>query len=216
MKQTEITLDRRHLMGGVATAAAMVVGRTAQAAAGNDFLTWLGRIKGSYKQVFDTHAPNHGMALVSAWVYLKTGVPGFGVPETDLGAVVVLRGQAIPIALPDALWQKYALGEMFGVTDAATSAPATRNPFLDPRPGDMAVPDAGLEKLLARGVLVGACAVAIKVFSDRAAKQHELAPEAVEQEWIGALLPGVQLVPSGVVAVGGAQAHGCTYCYVGG
>jgi len=29
------------------------------------------------------------------------------------------------------------------------------------------------------------------------------------------LFPGIQVVPSGVMAVGRAQEHGCTYCFAG-
>jgi intracellular sulfur oxidation DsrE/DsrF family protein len=42
-----------------------------------------------------------------------------------------------------------------------------------------------------------------------------LPPDQVRQEWIAGLVPGVQLVPSGIVAVNGAQARGCAYCYAG-
>jgi intracellular sulfur oxidation DsrE/DsrF family protein len=37
----------------------------------------------------------------------------------------------------------------------------------------------------------------------------------VKKEWIAGLLPGIQVMPSGVWAVGRAQEHGCTYCYAG-
>jgi intracellular sulfur oxidation DsrE/DsrF family protein len=42
-----------------------------------------------------------------------------------------------------------------------------------------------------------------------------LRPEDVKKDWIDNLLPGVQVVPSGVVAVNGAQARGCSYCFAG-
>jgi intracellular sulfur oxidation DsrE/DsrF family protein len=42
-----------------------------------------------------------------------------------------------------------------------------------------------------------------------------LQPDAVKQEWIAGLLPGVQVVPSGVVALNGAQSRGCSYCFAG-
>jgi len=29
------------------------------------------------------------------------------------------------------------------------------------------------------------------------------------------MVPGIQLVPSGVLAVNGAQARGCAYCFAG-
>jgi intracellular sulfur oxidation DsrE/DsrF family protein len=38
----------------------------------------------------------------------------------------------------------------------------------------------------------------------------------VKKEWLTGLLPGVMVVPSGVWAVGRAQEHKCSYCFVGG
>ena len=41
-------------------------------------------------------------------------------------------------------------------------------------------------------------------------------PAAVKKEWVAGVLPGIQVVPSGVWAVGRAQEHGCAYCFAGG
>jgi hypothetical protein len=40
-------------------------------------------------------------------------------------------------------------------------------------------------------------------------------PEDVKKEWVAGLLPGIQLVPSGVWAIGRAQEKGCAYCFAG-
>jgi intracellular sulfur oxidation DsrE/DsrF family protein len=37
----------------------------------------------------------------------------------------------------------------------------------------------------------------------------------VKKDWVSGILPGIQIVPSGVLAVNRAQEHGCTYCYAG-
>jgi hypothetical protein len=63
--------------------------------------------------------------------------------------------------------------------------------------------------------LFGACDVAITVFTGMLAMQTGRQPEEIKKEWIDALIPGVQVVPSGVWAVGRAQEHGCSYCFVG-
>jgi intracellular sulfur oxidation DsrE/DsrF family protein len=79
----------------------------------------------------------------------------------------------------------------------------------------MPIPDAALDKLVARGVKFGICNMAITVYSGRVAKQMDMPAEQVKQEWIDGVLPGVTVVPSGVVAVNGAQSRGCTYCFAG-
>jgi intracellular sulfur oxidation DsrE/DsrF family protein len=42
-----------------------------------------------------------------------------------------------------------------------------------------------------------------------------LDPETVKKEWIAGLLPGVQVVPSGVLGVARSQELGCDYCFAG-
>jgi intracellular sulfur oxidation DsrE/DsrF family protein len=37
----------------------------------------------------------------------------------------------------------------------------------------------------------------------------------IKQEWVKGLLPDVEVVPSGVWAVGRTQEHGCSYCFAG-
>jgi intracellular sulfur oxidation DsrE/DsrF family protein len=128
---------------------------------------------------------------------------------------VVMRHHGIPLALNDAMWSKYQLGAFFKLTDPATKAPATRNFFVNSKPGDLGLPDASLDRLLARGVKAGACNMAITVYSGVIAKQQGLAADVVRKDWIANLVPGVQLVPSGIVAVNGAQSRGCGYCFAG-
>jgi len=53
------------------------------------------------------------------------------------------------------------------------------------------------------------------VHSGRAAKKMDMDPTEVYNEWVNGLLPGVQLVPSGVWALGRAQANGCGYIFAG-
>ena len=46
------------------------------------------------------------------------------------------------------------------------------------------------------------------------ADMMKMKAEDVMNDWKAGLLPGVQIVPSGVWAVGRAQEHGCQYCFV--
>jgi len=131
-----------------------------------------------------------------------------------VGVVLVMRHNAIPIALADSVWAKYKLGEFFKIDDPETHAPAVRNPYylkmIDPFQPDMA-----LQKLIDRGVKVAACDMAIAFYSGLAAKQMGLQHEAVMKEWSSAVLPGIFHAPSGLVACQGAATHGCTYLFAG-
>jgi intracellular sulfur oxidation DsrE/DsrF family protein len=225
MPDEKITTHRRDFLGGVATLGAVVglaeLVATAQAAepgaAGPDsgFGKWLDSIGGKHRQVFDAPEPNNGMPLIWPHVFLLTGAQAYGVPENELGAVIVLRHDAIPIAFRDELWSKYKLGEFFKITDPVSKAPSTRNFYLNSKPGELYFPEASIDRMLARGVKIGVCGTAIKVISGIVAKQINAEPEQVRADWLAGVLPGVQVVPSGVVAVNGAQSRGCTYCFAG-
>lgn len=158
--------------------------------------------------IFDAPEPNSGMVAIWPRVYLNTmnaTYPG------QTSAVVILRHAGLPLAMTDALWAKYSLGEMFGIKDG--EAPATRNPYATIT--GLPIQGLGIAELLKSGVLVGACDVALTVYSMGAAKKMGLEPDAVKKEWIAGLLPGVQVVPSGVLGVARAQELGCAYCFAG-
>ena len=80
---------------------------------------------------------------------------------------------------------------------------------------DIAAPDA-IQKLLAReGMRVAACNLAMTVYSGIVAQKMGLKPEDVKKEWTEAVFPGIQVVPSGVVACNGAVSRGCAYVFAG-
>ena len=214
------TTARRGFLGSIAAAAAAVglnsalpTRLTAETPHGDrspdaTLDAWFGRIKGKHKMIFDAPEPNSGMVAIWPRVYLNTMAANYPGPTT---AVVILRHGALPLALNDALWAKYSLGEMFDVKDG--DAPAKRNPYATIT--GLPIPGLGIAELLKSGVLVGACDVAMTIYSSGAAKKMGLDPAAVKAEWIAGVLPGVQVVPSGVLGVAHAQELGCAYCFAG-
>lgn len=224
MRKTATPTHRRQFIGGIAasaTAAGLVVmaarksrAATPEAGKATEFTRWLDGIKGQHKQVYDMSAQNDGMGLVWSWVYPMTAAPAYGVSEKDVGVVLVLRHLAIPFALQDSQWEKYPLGEFFGVTDPTTGKPATRNIYSNLKPGEF-FPEAALEKLVARGVKVAACSMAMVVYSTFVAKKTGGNAEQIRKDWAANVVPGVDVVPSGVLALNGAQARGCTYVAAG-
>ena len=169
---------------------------------------WFGRIKGKHRMIFDAPEPNSGLVAIWPRVYLDSMDATYPGPTT---AVVILRHAALPLALGDAVWAKYSLGDMFGIKDG--DVPAKRNPYATIT--GLPIPRLGIAELLKSGVLVGACDVAMTIYSSGAAKKMGLDPDAVKKEWIAGLLPGVQMVPSGVLGVAHAQELGCAYCFAG-
>jgi intracellular sulfur oxidation DsrE/DsrF family protein len=177
---------------------------------------WLARITGKHRQFFDATTANDGFGLMFAMNFLDKYNSAYNLPDRDLTAVVGLRHFATPIALNDAMWAKYKLGEMMKVNDPRTKAPATRNPFLGLKDGDYMTTGLDIEKLRQRGVIFTACNVALTVLSGLAAPGAGTTPAAAYKEWTEqGMLPDVAIVPVGVLAVNRAQEKQCTYCYAG-
>lgn len=214
---------RRGFLGSIAaTAAALGLGQlvprsvSAQPGdvqAGGDpaYEAWLNKITGRHKIVFDTPEPNSGFPVVFPRVWLDTTNATYGTTDAQNSAVVILRHEAIAYALQDSMWSKYKLGEVLKVNDG--SSPATHNPWIKPLP--VPLPGTGIEALLSKGVLFGACNVALTVFSANVAQGMKLDAATVKADFVRNLIPGIQVAPSGVLAVSGTQEKGCHYCFAG-
>ncbi|MEO8770498.1 MAG: twin-arginine translocation signal domain-containing protein [Ferruginibacter sp.] len=180
---------------------------------------WFNQIKGKHRMVFDATGPHEIFPFAWPKVFMLTNA-ATGTPEKETNVVVVLRHNAIAYALPDSLWAKYNLGEMFKINDPKTKMVSVRNPFWKPAAGDFKVPGIGpvaigINELQETGVMFCVCDMALRVNAAVIADMTKQKPEDVLKEMETAVLAGIQLVPSGVWAVGRAQEHGCGYCFVG-
>jgi len=180
---------------------------------------WFDKIKGKHRVVFDATRPHEIMPFVWPRVFLMTN-GATGTIEKDCSVVVVLRHDAIPYAFEYRLWAAYKFGEVFKADDPATKAPSVRNPFLNTKPGDFKVPgfgevQIGIKELQASGVMFCVCDAAMTVYSAAVAGGMQKDPAEVKKDWVSGLVPGIQVVPSGVWALGRAQEHGCAYIFAG-
>jgi intracellular sulfur oxidation DsrE/DsrF family protein len=180
---------------------------------------WFNKINGKHRVIFDVIRPNDVFPFAWPKVFLLTN-QATGTPEKENSVVVVLRHEGICYAFQDSLWAKYKLGEMFKADDPKTKAPSVRNPFWMPKPGDFQVPglgpvDIGINQLMDSGVMFCVCDVALTVYSAVVAQSMGQDAGAIKKEWVANLLPGIQIAPSGVWAVGRAQEHKCSYIYAG-
>lgn len=177
---------------------------------------WLEGIKGSQRVIYDGSTPHDGFPVVWNWAFYLTNNQT-GVPDEDITAVTVLRHSAIGFALDSSVWKKYKLGEFFQLNDNSTGKPLQRNPMYEPQEGDMPLPPIqGIKDLQARGAMFCVCDLALNVYSGFVAQGQGLDAAAVYQDFKNAVLPGVQVVPSGVWALGRAQQHhGCAYIFAG-
>ncbi len=173
-----------------------------------EFEAWLNRIRGTHRMVFDAPGANGGMPAIWPRIYMNTMDATYGTKDDT--AVVILRHEAAPLALGDALWAKYKLGARINAMD--NGHPATRNVFATIT--GLPVDGVGVLELLKSGVLIGVCNIALAVLAMSLAGPKGDA-NAVTKELIAGVYPGIQVVPSGVMAVGRTQEKGCNYCFAG-
>lgn len=233
MKDNDLktTTDRRRFIGSIASGAAALGIATftpalnANAGVNNINLApedpdaWFNQVKGKHRIVFDCTEPKGIFPFAWPRVFLLTNA-ATGSPESDCGIVVILRHEAIPYAFEDSIWSKYKFGEVYKIDDSKTKAPSVRNPFWKPQKGEYTVPGVGevqigINELQASAVMFCVCSVAMTVSANMMAGKMKMDAADILKDWNAGLLPGIQVVPSGVWAVGRAQEHGCQYCFVG-
>ncbi len=221
--------ERRHFLKNVATGAAalslsMFTPPFKLSASGldndpNDSDAWFNKVKGKHRIVFDVTKPNDMLPFAWPKIFILTN-GATGTPANDTGVVVILRHEAIPYAMESRLWAKYKFGDSFKIDDPKTHAASVRNMFWHPGPDDFQVPgigsvQIGINDLQADGVMFCVCNMALTVLSAVTAGSMKMDAKEVYKDWVSGILPGIQIVPSGVWAVGRAQEHDCAYCFAG-
>lgn len=177
---------------------------------------WFKKIKGSHRVVYDGTTPHEGLPVLWTFAFYETN-NATETPDDDMTAVCVLRHNAIPFALEDALWYQYKLGEFFEITDNQTGEPSLRNTVYEPVNGDFPIPGVpGMKKMQERGAMFCVCDLALNVYSGFIADKMGITDKArVYEEFKSGVLPEVQVVPSGVWALERAQQHDCAYIFAG-
>jgi intracellular sulfur oxidation DsrE/DsrF family protein len=220
---------RREFLGTVATGAALSLAAMASPLAAfagadknpnpGDADKWFDSINGKYRVVFDATQPHEMMPFAWPRVFLMTN-QATGASEKDCSVVVVLRHNAIPYAFEDRLWEQYPLSDVFKAEDPITKAATKKNPFWKPEAGKYKIPgfgavQIGINELQSSGVMFCVCNAAMTVYSAAIAQQMGKKGEDVLKDWTAGVLPGIQIVPSGVWALGRAQDHKCAYIFAG-
>jgi hypothetical protein len=177
--------------------------------------SWVQRVTGKHRQVFDAPEIAEGAVLHQARMFMRGYAEVYGTTDADTTAVLVFRHEAIPIVLGDEAWDHYQLGKALKLKDPTTGKDARRNPFLNPSPGDkygLVWNDGSLDKLLERGAIGLACNLAIGGFAEEHIVKHDrVSFEEAKTRAHAALLPGIAVQPSGIFAVARAQETGCNY-----
>lgn len=221
--------DRREFLTTVAVAAVSIAGTACAApVAAASFAsptgasraapfddTWTRRVTAAkHKAVFDSPEVGDGLALTHATFYQQGYREQHDLGPRDVVPVVVLRHFATIVALNDAIWEKFALGERYKIKDPRTGKDALRNPFLRVEKDErnaLVSPEASLEGLIASGAVLLACNKAAMRFAGMMATTFKRDAEEVRAEFRAGVVPGVQLQPSGIYATLRAQDMGASF-----
>ncbi|TFH66209.1 MAG: hypothetical protein E4G90_04750 [Gemmatimonadales bacterium] len=204
-------------LGALGVAGLEALGPTplvAQQAAGFWDLSWVGKLTGKYKAVFDVPVLEDGYGVWRSIIWRKQYAQVFGVPEFEMSAVVNLRHDAIALALNQEYWSRYGIGNEWQVRDPLTRERTSRNPVIE-RTGAYALPaeytDYSLESLMQSGGVVLACALAIRDCATILSREEKVDIEEADRRVRQMLVPGVILQPSGIFAAVLAQDNGCRF-----
>lgn len=221
--------SRRRFVGDVGRLAsglalAVTVPQTGRAMAGthepqppSDWdLSWLDRVaSGTDRAVFDWPTlgnPADSIVLQIASRYAENCAAVYPVGSYALRIVLNIRTQAVPAAMSDALWERFKLGEEYGVKDPSTEQPALRNPFLYRAKSSMpGVVLPTLTDLLDIDATVLVCDFALGHLARRLAAKRSVPEESVHRELRSGLVRNAYAVPSGIFGLARAQNAGCAF-----
>ena len=174
-------------------------------------MTWVDRIKGKHRAVFDAPEISEGLPLARASLWGKQYAEVYGTKPAELSAVLVLRHNGIAMAMGDDYWSRFAIGKEAGIKGPSGE-------FVTVNPDRKAWPEVpepwrhfNLEQFRADGGIVLACNLAFLLNAVPRYQKAGATPEEALAQAKKDLLPGVMLMPSGFFAVSCAQEAGCQF-----
>ena len=210
--------DRRDFLGQLATGAFALTYPAApepspRASGPGDWdLSWVDRLKGKHRAVFDCPAIDAGTGYLRAVIWRTQYRDVLGAGAVDLNGVVVFRHEAIALAMRQEYWDRYKIGKELKVKNPFTDEPTTKNPALlsakDLPPSLGYLP---LGEFIAAGGIVLGCGLAFNDIVGRIGRVDTVDAKEAASRATALLSPGVILQPSGVFAAIRAQQAGCAY-----
>jgi hypothetical protein len=175
-------------------------------------MSWVGRISGKHRAVFDSPEIHSGAGVMRAVLWRDEVKEVYGGELADASAVLVLRHMAIPLVMNDEFWARYEVGKEVKMKNPATRRWYTINPVRVSPPGTPAEwARYNLDTFLSEGGIVLGCGLAFKGMVGEVAHRDRISEDEADKLARQHLLPGVILQPSGIFAVLSAQESGCNY-----
>ena len=169
-------------------------------------LSWVGRLTGSHRAVFDWPQPNASAGLWRAGIWKKQVVEHLGAKPEEVSVVLVIRHGAIPMIMGDEFWERHQLGKTRKLKDPFTNKTAARNPY---RRFEGRNQGSSIEGFLQSGGIVLACGFAFGFMVSLEAKLQNKPAAEVRPQVLAEVIPGIVIQPSGFFALLEAQRNGC-------
>ena len=136
----------------------------------------------------------------------------YGTAREEMSPVLVIRHDAIPLAMDDAYWQEFKVGKEEKLKDPATKHWSVKNPIWHTAPDTPPKwADYSLERFMALGGIVLACNMAFGDVVYAYRQKYKLSREDARKKALEHLIPGIILQPSGIFAALRCQEAGCRY-----
>ena len=168
---------------------------------------WLEEIPGKHRLIFDCVSPD-GVASAIRYTnnFFTANKNGYGIENSEVAVVIILRHTATQFAFSDTVWAKYgkALSEADKFTDPKTGAVPTANVYKN-----------GLEGHVKRGVHLAVCDLSTDRLKTAIARAHEAKPEEIYKELTSTALGNSHFVAAGILALNRAQERGYAVAYAG-
>ncbi|MFO0094183.1 MAG: hypothetical protein ACK54K_07740 [Gemmatimonadaceae bacterium] len=175
--------------------------------------SWAARITGKHKAMFDIPEIEGGVGVLRSGIWQRQYMDTLKVPQSDLSAVMVIRHNAIFLAMNQEFWTTYEVGKAEKIKNDAGKIQQT-NPVLPSANGPQ--PPASmasllLDKQIANGASALGCGLAYRSVVSLIQKKDKLTPAEARTKANGMLVPGVIMQPSGIFANVMAQQAGCVF-----
>ena len=177
--------------------------------------SWTNALKGKkHKALFDCTEVESGYGVWRASIWENQYHEALGAKPADTKTVLVLRHNAVVMGFKQEIWDQAGIGALDKVTHPITMQSTDRNPALlsAARNEVPAMFDAfALPNFMTRGGIVLACNVALQFFAGAWAQRAGITAEDATKRAVAGFVPGVVLMPSGVLSCVKAQEEGCHY-----
>ncbi len=162
---------------------------------------WMDQVPGKHRMVLDTtSAKGFGDGLLYASNFLAANRSDYGLENSDIAVIVVVRHISTGFGYNDAMWAKY--GAQIASLSGVDGAPPKANPRSE---GGF-----GINTLTKQGVQFAVCAMATRRVAGSIAKATGAAEDEIYKELTANLVANGHLVSAGILAVNRAQERGYT------